>query len=346
MNVLFVSNLYPNRLEPTRGVHNAQQAAALAKLCTVRVIAPTHRVLLDEPGVCRPRFRHVPLLSRRWNGWLFARAIEPVVRRERFDVVLVNWAYPDAYGVMLVAQAHNFPFVTTVQGSDVNVLFANQTRRRQVLSALRASRAVLCRSEALRATLADHGIDGITVYNGIDQDTFRPLGRAASCHGLGLDPSHRRVLFVGNLLPVKGPAVLAAAAPLGVDTVFVGTGTERTGAGRRVGARPHREIPLWMNASDVLCLPSLHEGLPNVVLEALACGIPVVASRVGGVPEIVRDGINGLLVPPNDPGALRQALHHALSVRWDRDALRDSVKRFDWNLNARTVHSVLEGCLA
>lgn len=346
MNVLFVSNLYPNRLEPTRGVHNAQQVAALAKLCTLRVIAPTHRVVPDEPTVSHPRFRHVPLLSRRWNGWLFARAIEPIVRRERFDVVLVNWAYPDAYGVMLVSQAHGFPFVTTVQGSDVNVLFANSKRRRQVLCALRASRAVLCRSEALRSTLASHGIDAITVYNGIDQDTFRPLGRAASCHGLGLDPSRRRILFVGNLLPVKGPGVLAAAAPGDAETVFVGDGTERTGPGRRVGARPHREIPLWMNASDVLCLPSLHEGLPNVALEALACGIPVVASRVGGVPEIVHDGVNGLLVPPNDPQALRRALEHALTMRWDRSALRASVKRFDWDLNASAVHSVLAGCHA
>ena len=125
MRLLFVSNLFPNTAEPTRGMHNAQQVAALAKRCEIKVVAPMHRPVADETwrgiAVTHPRFVRVPLLSRPLNGWLFARAVEPVIRQEQFDVALVNWAYPDAYGVMLVAEKLKFPFTTTVQGSDVNV---------------------------------------------------------------------------------------------------------------------------------------------------------------------------------------------------------------------------------
>jgi len=109
-----------------------------------------------------------------------------------------------------------------------------------------------------------------------------------------------------------------------------------------LGARPHEEIPLWMNACDVLCLPSLSEGLPNVALEAMACGLPVVASRVGGVPEVVRDGVNGFLVPPSDPGALADALRRALATKWDREAIRASVSQFDWSISAKTLVGALE----
>lgn len=346
MNVLFVSNLFPNQREPSRGMYNAQQIAALAQLCQVKVIAPTDQAMPNEMrdgvAVVHPRFCHAPLLSRPFNGWLFARAVQSEIRHSQFDIALVNWAYPDAYGVMLVAEKLGFPFATTVQGSDVNVFFDNPTRKRQILQALRASRAVFTRSHALRDRLAAAGITATTVYNGIDRDKFHPRDRVEACAKLGLDPKRKRILYVGNLLPVKGPTVLKRAAEQlpDVDVMFVGAGAEK------VGARPHDEIPWWMNASDVLCLPSLNEGLPNVALEALACGIPVVASRVGGVPEIVQDGVNGLLVPPGDSHALADALRAALTKAWDKSTICRSVAAFDWNVNARTVAGALEQIVA
>jgi glycosyltransferase involved in cell wall biosynthesis len=347
MKLLFVSNLFPNGAEPTRGMHNAQQVAALSKRCEIKVVSPMHQPVPDETWqgivVTHPRFVRVPLLSRPLNGWLFARAVEPVIRRERPDIVLVNWAYPDAYGVMLVANKLKLPFATTVQGSDVNVFFQNATRKRQVLRALRASRAVFCRSEALRETLAAEGVAATTVYNGVDRRRFHPIDRTEACSKLGLDPKRCRILYVGNLLPVKGPKVLEDAIDKlqDVDVIFIGAGDETITVGRRVGARPHEEIPTWMNACDVLCLPSLSEGLPNVALEATACGLPVVASRVGGVPEVVHDGANGYLVPPSNPIALADALRRALTTKWNRESIRASVSQFDWDVNARTVLGVL-----
>ena len=348
MRLLFVSNLFPNAAEPVRGIFNAQQVAALSKLCEVTVIAPTSQIMLDETRagvrVIHPRFFHVPVLSRPFNGWLFARAVEPVIRRERFDMVLASWAYPDAYGVMLVAEKLKFPFATTVLGSDVNSFFENPTRKQQILRALRASRAVFAKSKALQSRLATEGIESVIDYNGIDHEKFRPRDRTEACRQLGLDPERRRILYVGNLLPVKGPAVLAHAAEQlqDIDVIFVGSGPEKITAGQCVGARPHEEIPSWMNASDVLCLPSLNEGLPNVALEAMACGLPVVASRVGGVPEIVQEGVNGFLVPPSDPNALAEALRRALATKWNHEAVRASVSQFDWDVNGRALFGVLQ----
>jgi glycosyltransferase involved in cell wall biosynthesis len=348
IRLLFVSNLFPNPWEPIRGVFNAQQANALSKLCEITVVAPTAQTVPDQilgrVRVIYPKFFHVPVLSRPLNGWLFARAIEPVIRRERFDMVLASWAYPDAYGVMLAAEKRKFPFAATVLGSDVNVLFKNPTRKHQILRALRASRVVFAKSRALQACLSTEGIESVVNYNGVDHKIFHHLDRAEACRKLGLDAKRRRVLYVGNLVPVKGPTVLAKAASQlsEADVIFIGSGTEKISAGQRVGARSHDEIPLWMNACDVLCLPSFNEGLPNVLLEAAACGLPVVASRVGGVPEVVIEGVNGLLTPAGDAAALTAALRRALTIRWDSVAIRESVATFDWDRGAAALVRVLE----
>jgi len=355
-------------------MHNAQQVAALARHCRVtKIIAPTYEEMPREDfngiPVVHPKFLRVPLLSRPFNGWLFARSIAPELQGEKFDIALVNWAYPDAYGMMLLADKFKFPFAVTVQGSDVNSFFRNPTRKRQILAALRASRAVFTRSNALRDVLKRDGIQATTVYNGIDREKFQPRSRAEACRELGLPENRRRILFVGNLLPVKGPTILAeafcticgsdlqsrqpakpaasTAEFANVDLVFVGAGSESNNiaAGERVkivGTQPHEKIPLWMNACDVLCLPSLNEGLPNAALEALASALPVVASNVGGVPEIVRDGVNGLLVAPRNPDALAAALRVALTFTWDRSAVMLSVEKFDWTVNARSVAEILE----
>jgi glycosyltransferase involved in cell wall biosynthesis len=380
MRLLFVSNLFPNSAEPVRGLYNAQQVAALSKMCDVTVVAPTTHAVGDEirdgVRVIHPKFFHVPVLSRSWNGWLFARAVRPVLISEKFDMVLASWAYPDAYGVMLLAEQLGFRFASAVLGSDVNIFFDNRVRKQQVVRALRASRIVFAKSKALQSRLADEGIESAIDYNGIDRQKFRPVDRLEACRKLKLDPKRRRVLFAGNMVEVKGPAVLARAFELlahssvghhagdrrhratsggsssspnngrseDVDLVFIGAGTEKITVGSCLGARPHDEIPLWMNAADVLCLPSLSEGLPNVVLEAMACGLPVVASRVGGVPEVVQDGVNGFLVPPDDAGSLSVALGRALSTNWDRSAITSSVSQFDWDLNARLLLNAL--CVA
>jgi len=172
-------------------------------------------------------------------------------------------------------------------------------------------------------------------------------------------PATKAILFVGRLVEIKGVEhLIAAAARLAQRrsdfTVYLlGDGDLREplladararGLGERVkwmGPKPHDEIALWMSACDVFCLPSLNEGWPNVVLEALFAGRPVVASRTGGIPEMV-DASNGYLPGPGDAVGLADALGSALDASWDERAIRAGVQRFTWEAAAERYHSVFE----
>jgi glycosyltransferase involved in cell wall biosynthesis len=169
------------------------------------------------------------------------------------------------------------------------------------------------------------------------------------------------VLFVGSLVPVKNVPVLVGAFDRlrrqmsePVELAIVGGGflassvrreLDRRGLGgtvRMVGPRAPAEVAAWLGASDVLCLPSRSEGVPNVVLEALACGRPVVASAVGGIPEVHPGAEAGDLVRPGDEEALAQALRSALSREWQPAELSRLVKDFTWEANARRVVGCFE----
>jgi glycosyltransferase involved in cell wall biosynthesis len=114
---------------------------------------------------------------------------------------------------------------------------------------------------------------------------------------------------------------------------------------RFCGRRPNEEVPEWLAAADLFCLPSRREGCPNAVLEALAAGRPVVAAGVGGVPELVNEA-NGALVPPGDAGALAAAIRQTLAGRWDPAALRATVDCLSWQRFGASLHAVLAESLA
>ncbi|MFN2540422.1 MAG: glycosyltransferase family 4 protein [Mycobacteriales bacterium] len=161
----------------------------------------------------------------------------------------------------------------------------------------------------------------------VDTASYRPQDRAAARQRLGLDPEVKIVLSVGRLHPVKGlPSLADAVAGLDADLVLIGSGSEREALlGRRqprltlTGRLPTAEVADWYAAADVVALASLQEGQPVAVLEALACGRGVVATTVGGVPEVVQDGETGWLVRPRDTDALRRALADALADQRECD---------------------------
>src|SRR5262249_18452745 len=168
------------------------------------------------------------------------------------------------------------------------------------------------------------------VMNGVDGCLFQPRDRLEARRALGLSAHTKLALYVGNLKPEKGPLDLARAWPIvarhlpDAELAIVGAGPLRDdvaasiGQGATlVGAQPLDRIPQWMAACDVLVLPSHVEGTPNVVLEALASGRRVVASAVGGVPDLITSPTLGVLVPPRDPDALADALMTALHAPYD-----------------------------
>ena len=111
---------------------------------------------------------------------------------------------------------------------------------------------------------------------------------------------------------------------------------------KTVGNKPHAEIPLWMNASDIFVLPSLNEGNPTVMFEALGCGKPFVGTRVGGVPEIISSDVYGLLVRPADPRDLAEKILIAVDRQWDREAILTYAKQFTWETIAKEIVDVYE----
>jgi len=135
--------------------------------------------------------------------------------------------------------------------------------------------------------------------------------------------------------------------------ILIGEGAERAalerlardeGVAERVefrGSHPQPVVADWIAAADLLCLPSHAEGSPNVVVEALASGTPVVASRVGGIPDLVDEGVNGLLVVPGDPVALAGALATALGRRWDPARISSSIAHLTWSALGRRNRDVL-----
>ncbi|MEI6084991.1 MAG: glycosyltransferase [Verrucomicrobiota bacterium] len=365
MKVLFVSNLFPNRFEPARGVFNLHQMRHLAQLCEVRVLAPYDwffikgRFAPPEPlpatetiaglTVHHSRNFYLPKIGRTLNPWFYGLSALGPIRRIReqfpFDIIYVNWAYPDACGIADVARKLRVPFVVSISGSDANWYLKMRIRRRQILRMLAQAKAITVRSQALRQLLIDHQVpaEKITVlYNGVD---VTPAPRA---------PRQDKpiLLYVGRLSSEKGVADLLRAIPLLKTPVrlhVVGDGAQRDelrhlAAGLDVvwlGWKKPAEVPTEMARADLLCLPSHMEGVPNAALEAFACGLPVVATRVGGIPEIVTEQ-TGLLAEPQNPTSFADALTRALRTKWDSAAIRRHATQFDWNVNAERLHKILQ----
>jgi glycosyltransferase involved in cell wall biosynthesis len=355
MNLLFISNVYPTPVAPTKGVFNSSLARALAAGHRVRVIAPvpwTEELVRSRRGlfpparaeirdgvpVYYPRYYYPPRVLRSAYGWFYWRSIRRVAREligaERPDVVLTFWAHPDGEAAVRAARECGAPVVSLVGGSDVLMLTRHAGRRARVANVLRSSDAVVAVSRDLAVKIQALGVapEKVSVWSrGIDSSIFCPGSRAAARERLGMPPDVPALLWVGRMVPVKGlDVLLTACADLqkrGTDfhLYLVGGGELRRSLEQRaraqnltarvsfVGERRHAELADWYRAADLTLLPSLSEGVPNVLRESLACGTPFVASRVGGIPEIATEPW-AHLVPPGDPAALAGAVGAALAA--------------------------------
>ena len=341
---------------------------------------PPDETALDLPSVrvLRPRQVHLPLL---WT-WTDLLAIElglksALARVGRPDLLHGHWLHPHGSAVAAVGHAAGIPVVLTAHGRDVARLDAPQDPRAHpyraaVRAACARAAAVICVSQAMADRLAafiDPTGDRLHVIpNGVELEHFRPLERGAARAALrrpaGNSPvlagDRRLIVFAGELAAVKqvdrllhALALLAPSVPE-VALAIVGDGPESAALesltaehhlGGRVlfaGLRPHREVATWLAAGDVFVLPSATEGLPLVVPEALAAGTPVVASRVGGIPECVQPGENGLLVDPTGVAPLAEALRAALTRSWDRARIRASAESFGWDAQVAKLERVYQ----
>ena len=320
---------------------------------------------IDGVTVHHPRFVFVPKIGHAFAGPLYAVSLAGAAMRHdgEVDVVLGSWAYPDGFAAVLLARLLGVPAVVKLHGSDINVVAELAGPRRLVGWALsRADRVVAVsnplRDRAVALGAAPARVD--VVRNGVDRSRFHPQDRARARRALGVGEGPV-ALYVGNVERHKGAMDLvrafASRRELGAARLYVvGDGAAMTecrglagAAGANVtfvGPRSHDEIPAWLAASDVLVLPSWNEGTPNVVLEALACGRRVVATSVGGVPDVVASDVAGVLVPPKDPAALGRAVAEALATPYDPASVVAASKTADWDESAAALFDCLARAVA
>jgi glycosyltransferase involved in cell wall biosynthesis len=324
--------------------------------------------------VYHPRFFCVPAIGKCFDALLYFLCVLPFVawikRRSPFDVVDAHFTYPDGVAAVLLGRLLRCPTVVTVRGTHDIRSAGYALRRWQIRPALRSAAAVIAVSESLRrfvTSLSGREADVRVIANGVDRSRFIPADRGAARDRLGLPRERTVLLAVGTLTEGKGHHRVVEALPdllkRRQDLLFVVIGDDgpdrryrrlveaavaRQGLSEHVrilGARPHTEIPLWMAAADVFCLATRSEGWCNAITEALACGLPVVTTRVGGNSEVVRDGRDGCLVPFWDEQAFQDAILRVLETRWDREEIARRAGGRGWDRAAGEVMAAFQQVL-
>lgn len=318
--------------------------------------------VIDGVTVYHPRYLVIPRMLRFSHALTFAVCVRRVLRRLKagypFQLISVHWVYPDAVGTILAARDMDVPVVAHALGCDINDYLRYPLRRRMIQWALSRAAAVITKSGEIAEKVAGLGVDRekiSTIHNGVDRNLFQRRDRNELRESLDLPLHAPIVLFIGNFSVEKGiPYLLDAVADLrethpDLLLLMIGDGSLRAQVRQRIeklgiashtrllGHVPHDRIARYLGAADTLCLPSLREGCPNVVLESLASGTPVVASAVGAIPEMMRATNIGFPCPPADVPALRKALLEALSVPSDLEP------RFEWpswQENAERIRAV------
>ena len=262
-----------------------------------------------------------------------------------FDLIDAHYLYPDGVAAGWLGRHFGLPVVATARGSDVTQLPDFARPRRLILRMVAEVDALITVSAGLRDALIGLGAPPgkITVLrNGVDLEAFRPADRAAARAQLGLDGP--TLLSVGHLIERKGHhrAVAALRELPGWRLLIVGDGPERgrlealaaeLGVADRVGllgARPHHALPALYTAADALVLASSREGWANVLLEAMACGTPVVASPIPGNPEVVQSRAAGVIMPANTPEGVAAGVRDLSASPPARAATRAYAEGFGW----------------
>jgi glycosyltransferase involved in cell wall biosynthesis len=301
--------------------------------------------------VTHPRYLVLPKLGMLLQPFFLYRALLSEIRRLEgegleFDLIDAHYYYPDGVAAALLARRLRKPFTVTARGTDLNLVPRFSWPRAMIRWAAGSAAASIAVCQALKDVLVELGVPASQVHvlrNGVDLGLFRPLDRMELRSQMGLKGPV--LLSVGHLVERKGHhLVLEALSRLPEGTLLiVGDGPERArlvalakklqieDRVRFLGAVPHERLPELYNVGDLLVLASSREGWANVLLEAMACGTPVVATRIWGTPEVVTEDAAGLLVEERSGPAIAEAIRTILAAPPDRGATRRFAEKFSWD---------------
>ena len=367
MKILTFSTLFPNSEQPGHGIFVETRLRHLVASGQVesRVVAPVpwfpsraprfgkYAKMAAAPRaevrhglqVAHPRYLTIPKVGMNLAPTLLAQGAKPAIARlldEGFDFDLIDahYFYPDGVAAVKLGRYFNKPVVITARGSDITLLLQFPAPRRMIVAAAREADAVITVCNALRDEVIGLGVDPeriVSLRNGVDLELFQPTVRTAG--------NPFTLLTVGHLVPVKAQELIIGALPLlpGVQLVVAGDGPNRgmlenlarelsvTARVRFLGAVPQAQLRQHYGAADALVLASSREGWANVLLESMACGTPVVASRVYGTPEVVAAPEAGVLMAERSPQGVADAVNALRAAYPDRAATRRYAERFSWN---------------
>ena len=342
-----------------------------SKAVTARVMAPVPWVPVDARlfgsyaayarvprtasrhgiDIVHPRYPVIPKVGMTVAPWLMAAAVWPSLKRLMrsgydFDLIDAHYFYPDGVAASMLARLAGKPFVVTSRGTDVNLIPRYALPRRMILAAADKAAGLVTVSQALKDGLVDLGVadERVTVLrNGVDLEFFKPMARADARADTGW--TGRRLLSVGHLIERKGHHLIIEALNQLPDChlVIAGDGpmdaeleslARRLGVADRVtflGAVDQSRLPLLYCAADALVLASSREGMANVPLEAIACGLPVVATPIWGTPEVIAAPEAGVLTRDRSAPALVEAVNSLFADYPDRARTRAYAERFSWD---------------
>lgn len=318
-----------------------------AKWASVPARETLHRI-----DVSHPRFFAVPRLTWMLTPFAMAAAAYATVRRLQarfdFDLIDAHYLFPDGVAAALLAERLGKPFVMTARGSDVTLIPKWRFPLHLIRWAAGRAAAVITVSESLSEELAGFGVDAgklLHLRNGVDLQSFQPLDPENARADLGLGGEETVIASVGHLIPRKGHDIVISA--LGqhshVRLLVVGSGPEearlreqanRLGVAERVdflGQLAQKRLVTVYSAANALVLASSREGWANVLLEAMACGCPVVATDIPGTREVVTQRSAGVLVKERDPRAIAAGLERLLGDPPRRSETRQFAERFSWD---------------
>ncbi|HRZ05527.1 MAG TPA: glycosyltransferase [Candidatus Competibacteraceae bacterium] len=330
----------------------------------IRWFAPNFRLptpafeMQGTISIYRPRFFCVPRFLKNLDGFFMALGAFSTVRMlkksQNFNLIDAHFGYPDGYAATMLGHWLKLPVTITLRGTETG--HANDPARRpQLMIGLMRATRIFSVSASLKAIAESLGIPGDrirVVGNGVDLTKFYPVGRDEARRQLALPLDAKILISVGGLVERKGfhrviaclPAlckqfpnlyylIVGGASAEGNIEAQLRQQTAQLGLQERVrflGVVPPEQLKISLSAADVFVLATRNEGWANVFLEAMACGLPVVTTDVGGNREVINDPELGMIVPFGDGVALEQALYEALAKSWDRTAIRRYAEANDW----------------
>lgn len=375
-----ICSIFPTSIFPNQGIFVHRRVNAMARLVRVRGVQPQPFFPLLKPyrlqspmsdgcySIEPIRMLYIPKIGSFLNGSMLSRCLVNQARRldltpDQCCILDAHFGYPEGVGCYRVGKKLNLPVFITIRGLERQHF--GTAIGDQIIEALNGCTGVIAVGESLRDAAIEAGADpnNITVIpNGIDHLVFRP-GEAQSADTIGGLPT---LVSVGNLKHVKGQDVLLNAFHRLIQKrparlIMIGGDDEPRYAAKQrafvtshgleeqvqfTGSLSQSEISHWLQQASLFVLASRREGCCNAVLEALACGVPVVATEVGDNHRYVLPGVNGILVPAEDACALALAMERAIDKTYDKFQISETVASLTWENTAKQVLRYFEQRLA